>query len=84
MEKQPEIPKELAGVLVSTPDTLGGSVRFKGTRVPLRALLDTLDEGQGLPEFLDGWPDVTSEQAIAVIRWEQNEARRKFGLELAS
>ena len=84
MEKQAQIPKELEAVLVSTPDTLGGSVRFKGTRVPLRALLDTLDEGQGLAEFLDGWPDVTNDQAMAVIRWEQNVARRQFGLELAS
>lgn len=79
-----QIPKELEGVLISTPDTLGGSVRFKGTRVPLRALLDTLHEGNGLEEFLDGWPDVTSEQALAVIQWEQNEARRTFGMELAS
>jgi uncharacterized protein (DUF433 family) len=84
VEKLAQIPKELESVLVSTSDTLGGSVRFKGTRVPLRALLDTLDEGQGLQEFLDGWPDVTSEQAMAVIRWEQNEARKMFGLDLAS
>ncbi len=84
MVKQAQIPQELESVLVSTSDTLGGSVRFKGTRVPLRALLDTLDEGQGLSEFLDGWPDVTSEQAMAVIRWEQNEARKIFGLDLAS
>jgi uncharacterized protein (DUF433 family) len=83
VEKQAQIPIELEGVLVSTPDTLGGSVRFKGTRVPLRALLDTLHEGQGLPEFLDGWPDVTSEQAIAVIRWLQSEAQRVSSLELA-
>jgi hypothetical protein len=44
-------------------DTLGGSVRSKGTRVPLRALLDTLDAGYGLDYFLDGWPDVTAEDA---------------------
>lgn len=84
VERPTQIPEELVGVLVSTPDTLGGSIRFKGTRVPLRALLDTLHEGKGLPEFLDGWPDVTSQQAIAVIQWEQNEARKLFGLELAS
>jgi len=79
-----QIPEELQDVLVSTPDTLGGSVRFKGTRVPLRALLDTLHEGQGLREFLEGWPDVSAEQAMAFIQWEQNQARQQFGLELAS
>lgn len=76
------IPEELAGTLVSTPDTLGGSVRFEGTRVPVQALIDTLDGGT-LAEFLEGWPDVTRDQALAVIRWQQNQARLVFGLELA-
>jgi len=76
------IPKELQEVLVSTPDTLGGSVRFKGTRVPIQALIDTLDEGGGIAEFLDGWPDVSREQAEAFIHWEQNHARAIFGVEL--
>ena len=78
-----DVPPELRGVLVSTEDTLGGSVRFKGTRVPVQALIDTLDGGN-LDEFLDGWPDVTREQAEAVIRWEQNQARRVFDLPLAA
>ena len=77
------IPEELQGVLVSTPDTLGGSVRFAGTRIPVQALIDTLDEGDGIEEFLDSWPDVTREQAEAVIHWEQNHARHTFGLDLA-
>ena len=74
------IPKELEDILVTTPDTLGGSVRFKGTRVPVQALLDTLQRGYGLDYFLDGWPAVTKEQATAVITWEQNQAREVFGL----
>ena len=75
------IPQELEGVLVTTEDTLGGSVRFKGTRVPVRALLDSIQAGHGLDYFLEGWPDVTQEQAIAVIRWETNRARETLGLE---
>ena len=67
-------PKELETFLISTPDTLGGSVRFVGTRVPVQALIDTLDEGDGVEEFLDGRPGVTREQAKAVIHWEQNQA----------
>jgi len=78
------IPKELEGILVSTLDTLGGSVRFVGTRIPVQALIDTLDEGDGIEEFLDCWPDVTREQAEAFIHWEQNQARHTFGIDLAS
>lgn len=79
-----KIPGELDNVLVSTPDTLGGSVRFAGTRVPVQALLDTLQAGYGLGDFLEGWPDVSLDQAKAVIRWEQNRAREAFGLELVA
>jgi uncharacterized protein (DUF433 family) len=75
------IPKELQEVLVSTADTLGGSIRFVGTRVPVQALIDTMDGGS-IEEFLDGWPDVSREQAEAVIHWEQNQARQALGLEL--
>ena len=78
--KSAVIPTELEGVLVSTEDTLGGSVRFKETRVPVQTLIDTLQRGYDLDYFLDGWPDVTREQAEAVIRWEQNKAREAFGL----
>ena len=69
---------------MSTRDTLGGRVRFKGTRVPVQALIDTLQRGYGLDYFLDGWPDVSLAQAQAVIDWEQNNARAAFGLELAN
>jgi uncharacterized protein (DUF433 family) len=76
-----EIPGELKDILVDNPETLSGAVRFKGTRVPVQALLDTLDAGEGLDEFLDGWPNVPREHAEAVIHWEQNSARQSFGLE---
>lgn len=77
------IPKELEGVLDINPKIISGAVRFKGTRVPVQALIDTLDGGS-LEDFLDGWPDVTREQAEAVIHWEQNQARQVFGLQLAA
>jgi len=66
------IPNELQDILVVNPETLSGAVRFKGTRVPVQALIDTLDVGQGLEEFLEGWPNVSREHAEAVIHWEQN------------
>lgn len=78
------VPQELQGILVSTPDTLGGSVRFAGTRIPVQALLDTLDDGDGIEEFLDSWPDVSREQAQAVIHWQQDQSRYAFGIDIAA
>jgi len=76
------IPKELHHVLVSTPDTLGGCVRFTGTGVPVKALLDSITAGKTADQFLETHPSVTREQVWAVLRWEQNKAREAFGLEL--
>jgi uncharacterized protein (DUF433 family) len=75
------IPKELEGILVSTPDTLSGAVRFAGTRVPVQALLDSLMSNRTLDDFLEGFPNVSREQAQAVIRWEQEVSRTALGLE---
>lgn len=78
------IPTELENVLVSTPDTLSGAVRFVGTRVPVQALLDTLLHNHSIDYFLEGYPGVTREQVEAVVRFEQNKVREIFGLDLAS
>lgn len=75
------IPAELRDVLVQTPDTLSGAVRFGGTRVPVQALLDTLYHGLPVSDFLEGFPDVSEAQALAVVAWQQNQARQVFGLE---
>ncbi|HEY3781493.1 MAG TPA: DUF433 domain-containing protein [Fimbriimonadaceae bacterium] len=66
------IPEELKGVLVSTPDTLGGSIRFQGTRVPVQALLDAITCGRSVDYFLEGYPGVTREQVLAVMRWSHS------------
>ncbi len=51
-------------VFHSDPEILGGTVVFKGTRVPLQNLIDYLEGGYTLNEFLDDFPSVTREQAI--------------------
>jgi uncharacterized protein (DUF433 family) len=79
-----KIPKELAGVLVSTDDTLSGAIRFVGTRVPVQALIDTIASGAVLDDFLEGFPNVSQEQAEAVLAWEHDQARKLLGLERAS
>ena len=49
------------------PERLGGTPVFAGTRVPVRTLFDHLVAGDGLEVFLDDFPTVTREQALAVI-----------------
>lgn len=48
------------------PEILGGTPVFRGTRVPIQTLFDYLKQG-GLEEFLDGFPTVSREQALAVL-----------------
>ena len=55
-------------VIQSDPDILGGTPVFAGTRVPIRTLLDYLEAGEPLAEFLDDFPTVTREQATAALR----------------
>ena len=51
-------------VILKDPDILGGTPVFRGTRVPFQALLDYLEGGQNLDEFIDDFPTVTREAAI--------------------
>lgn len=83
MERVTIIPEELKGVLESTPNVLGGSVRFAGTRVLVQSLLDTIICGQSIEDFLSDFPEIPRHQAVAVIRWEQNQVRESLGLSKA-
>jgi uncharacterized protein (DUF433 family) len=56
-----------ARIIHSDPDILGGTPVFVGTRVPVRTLLDYLEAGDSLAEFLDHFPSVQREQAIAAL-----------------
>ena len=49
------------------PDILGGTPVFSGTRVPVRILMEHLEAGDRLDEFLEDYPAVTRDQAIAVL-----------------
>lgn len=51
----------------SDPDILGGTPVFVGTRVPIKNLFDYLEAGDSLEAFLDSFPSVTREQAIAAL-----------------
>ncbi len=54
-------------VITCHPDVLGGTPVFGGTRVPFQSLLDYLEGGQTLDEFLDDFPTVTREAAVQAL-----------------
>ena len=57
-----------AGHLIArSADVLSGTPVFTGTRVPVRTLLDYLEAGQPLDEFLTDFPTVSREQAVGVL-----------------
>jgi uncharacterized protein (DUF433 family) len=55
-------------IISTDPEILGGTPVFTGTRVPIRHLRDYLVAGDSLDTFLDAFPTVTREHAIAAIR----------------
>jgi uncharacterized protein (DUF433 family) len=59
-------------IMHSDPEIVSGTPVFVGTRVPVRALLDYLEGGETIEEFLDDFPSVSREQAIGFLE----EARR--------
>jgi uncharacterized protein (DUF433 family) len=64
------------------PEKLGGTPVFYGTRVPIQNLFDCLGGGESLDQFLDQFPTVTREQALAVL--EESKERLILGYESAA
>jgi uncharacterized protein (DUF433 family) len=54
-------------VVHSDPEIMGGTPVFVGTRVPVQSLFDYLEAGDSLEEFLEAFPTVEREQAIAAL-----------------
>jgi uncharacterized protein (DUF433 family) len=61
------MPMKEAAVVHCDPNILGGTPVFVGTRVPVQALIDYIEGGHSLNEFLDDFPTVTRELAIAAL-----------------
>ena len=53
--------------IVRDPEILNGTPIFRGTRVPIRVLIESLESGDRLEEFLDNFPSVSKDQAIEVL-----------------
>lgn len=66
-------------IVHSNPEILGGTPVFVGTRVPVQTLLVYLESGETLEEFLDNFPTVPREQAVAFLE----EAGRALVAEFA-
>ena len=57
----------LKDIITIDSEVLGGQTVFKGTRVPVETLFDHLEAGVTIDGFLDDFPSVTKEQAIALL-----------------
>jgi uncharacterized protein (DUF433 family) len=54
-------------VVACSPDVLGGTPVFAGTRVPVQILIDYLEGGDTIDDFLEGFPTVRREQVIGFL-----------------
>jgi uncharacterized protein (DUF433 family) len=62
-----EVPMRMSAIVHRDPQILGGAPVFVGTRVPLQALLDHLEDGDTIDTFLESFPTVTREQVIGFL-----------------
>ena len=68
----------MTGVIIKDPNILGGEPVFRGTRVPFKILMEYLEGGDTLDQFLEQYPSVNRELAVAAIE----EARLSFVAQL--
>jgi len=61
-------------IISSSRDVMGGTPVFAGTRVPIQTLLDYIEAGDSIDEFLDGFPTVKREQVVAFLE----EAKKRM------
>ena len=63
---------QLGDIIVKDQDILGGTPVFRGTRVPFQVLLDYLEGGETLDEFLDDFPTVSKDAAVASLEFAKS------------
>ena len=64
--------------MVSDPGILGGKPVFRGTRLPVETLFSYLADGLSLDYYLETFPSVTREQAVAVLRYGQQQIEQEL------
>ena len=60
-------------VISSSPEVMGGTPVFSGTRVPVETFIEYLEGGESIDDFLEGFPAVTREQVVAFL--EETKAK---------
>lgn len=70
---------KLDSVIVQDPEIHSGEPVFRGTRVPFQTLLDYLEGGDTLDEFLEQFPGVSREQAISALEEAKALILARFG-----
>ena len=63
-------------VISRSPDVMGGTPVFAGTRVPVQTLLDYLEAGESIDDFLAGFPSVSREQVIGFLEQAKDQIGR--------
>ena len=66
-------------VIEIDPNKVSGAPVFAGTRVPIKNLFDYLEGGDSLEDFLEGFPPVTREQAVAVLEMAERSLVKEIG-----
>jgi uncharacterized protein (DUF433 family) len=69
----------LGDLVTCSPDVMSGTPVFRGTRVPIKNLLDYLAEGDSLDEFLHQFPTVKRDQATALLSFAEELILARFG-----
>jgi uncharacterized protein (DUF433 family) len=67
-------------IISSSQDVMGGTPVFVGTRVPIQTLIDYLEAGESIDDFLEGFPTVKRVQAVAFL----NDAKEKMLAEVTA
>jgi uncharacterized protein (DUF433 family) len=78
MSTQFQLHSSAHGHVVSNPGVLGGTPVFAGTRVPVATLFEYLADNLSLDYFLESFPSVAREQALAVLRYGQEQIEREL------
>lgn len=66
-KKEAAMPTPKRPLITTSSDVLGGTPVFAGTRVPVQTLIEYLEGGETIDDFLEGFPTVTREQVIAFL-----------------
>lgn len=68
-----------SGAIVKNQEIMGGVPVFRNTRVPFQALLDYLEHGKTLDDFIDQYPTVTRRRAVAALEEAKDQLLARLG-----